>query len=118
MVESSAAPYVRSTVVRSGSVSATAMAPAAPRSIRAPADAASPLASSSRTCTAATPRRLHCGCMATVARLDTLSEIREKVLAGERLDVDDGVALLESDDLTALGELADTARRLRGGTDE
>src|SRR6202012_842591 len=48
----------------------------------------------------------------------TLSEIREKVLAGERLDVDDGVALLESDDLTALGELADTARRLRGGTDE
>src|SRR6476646_10531238 len=56
--------------------------------------------------------------MATAARLDTLAEIREKVLANERLDFDDGVALLETDDLTALGELADTARRLRGGTDE
>src|SRR3954463_9350661 len=56
--------------------------------------------------------------MATAARLDTLAEIREKVLANERLDFDDGVALLESDDLLGLGELADTARRLRGGTDE
>ncbi|MGZ4431400.1 MAG: aminofutalosine synthase MqnE [Gaiellales bacterium] len=56
--------------------------------------------------------------MATAARLDTLEPIREKVLAGERLEFDDGVALLESDDLTGLGELADTARRLRGGTDE
>jgi aminodeoxyfutalosine synthase len=56
--------------------------------------------------------------MATAARLDTLAEIREKVLAGERLGFDDGVTLLESDDLTALGELADTARRLRGGSDE
>src|SRR5919204_3383863 len=49
--------------------------------------------------------------------LDTLAEVREKVEAGERLDFDDGVALLESDDLLALGELADTARRLRGGDD-
>jgi aminodeoxyfutalosine synthase len=56
--------------------------------------------------------------MATLARIDTLAPIREKVLAGERLDFDDGVALLESDDLTALGELADTARQLRGGTDD
>jgi aminodeoxyfutalosine synthase len=56
--------------------------------------------------------------MATAARLDTLDPIRDKVLAGERLDFDDGVALLESDDLTGLGELADIARRMRGGTDE
>src|SRR3954465_6393569 len=56
--------------------------------------------------------------MATAARLDTLAEIREKVLANERLDFDDGVALLETDDLTGLGELADAARRLRGGTDD
>ena len=56
--------------------------------------------------------------MATAARLDTLAEIREKVLANERLDFDDGVTLLETDDLTGLGELADTARRLRGGSDE
>jgi aminodeoxyfutalosine synthase len=56
--------------------------------------------------------------MAVAARLDTLAPIREKVLAGERLDLDDGVTLLESDDLLGLGELADEARRLRGGTDE
>jgi len=49
--------------------------------------------------------------------LDTLEPIREKVEAGERLDFDDGVALLESDDLLGLGELADLARRLRGGDD-
>src|SRR5919205_1302090 len=46
-----------------------------------------------------------------------LELVREKVEAGERLDFDDGVALLESDDLLALGELADSARRLRGGDD-
>jgi len=40
------------------------------------------------------------------------------VEAGERLDFDDGVAILESDDLLELGELADLARRRRGGTDE
>src|SRR4051812_14069473 len=49
---------------------------------------------------------------------DTLAAIREKVQAGDRLDFDDGLALLESDDLLALGELADLARRLRGGADE
>ena len=47
-----------------------------------------------------------------------LEFVREKVEAGERLDFEDGLALLESDDLLALGELADTARRLRGGSDE
>jgi aminodeoxyfutalosine synthase len=40
------------------------------------------------------------------------------VEAGERLDVEDGLAILESDDLLELGELADLARRIRGGTDE
>src|SRR5215207_8475075 len=53
----------------------------------------------------------------TVA-VDTFEPIREKVEAGERLDVEDGLALFESDDLLALGELADRARRLRGGADE
>jgi aminodeoxyfutalosine synthase len=56
--------------------------------------------------------------MAVLARSDTLAPIREKIEAGERLDFEDGVALLESDDLLGLGELADLARRLRGGGDE
>src|SRR5215831_11000836 len=47
----------------------------------------------------------------------SLDAIRAKVEAGERLDLEDGLALLESDDLLAIGELADTARRLRGGDD-
>ena len=50
--------------------------------------------------------------------IDTLQEVREKVEAGERLDFEDGVALFESDDLLGLGELADLARRVRGGGDE
>src|SRR2546422_4330102 len=53
--------------------------------------------------------------MAVADRISTLDPIREKVESGERLDFDDGVTLLESDDLLALGELADLARRLRGG---
>ena len=53
-----------------------------------------------------------------VVELNTLESIREKVETGERLDFEDGLALLESDDLLALGELADSARRRRGGTDE
>src|SRR6185312_16843533 len=56
-----------------------------------------------------------------MAILDTtspLATLREKVEAGERLDLEDGLSILESDDLLTLGELADTARRLRGGTDE
>src|SRR3954453_23250342 len=56
--------------------------------------------------------------MAVLDTLDTLAPIRDKVLAGERLDFEDGVALMETDDLLALGELADLARHLRGGGDE
>jgi aminodeoxyfutalosine synthase len=50
--------------------------------------------------------------------LETLAPIREKIEAGARLDFEDGVTLMESDDLLALGELADLARRVRGGGDE
>jgi aminodeoxyfutalosine synthase len=56
--------------------------------------------------------------LATVAYGSELAPIQEKVLAGERLDFEDGVTLFESEDLLALGELADLARRLRGGGDE
>jgi aminodeoxyfutalosine synthase len=44
--------------------------------------------------------------------------VREKVESGERLDLADGISLFESDDLLALGQLAERARRLRGGGDE
>src|SRR5262252_3874146 len=56
--------------------------------------------------------------MAVLDTLDTLAPIREKVELGERLDVEDGLALMETDDLLGLGELADLARRVRGGGDE
>src|SRR3954465_2231234 len=56
--------------------------------------------------------------LAVLQELETLAPIREKVEAGERLDLEDGLTLMESDDLLALGELADLARRLRGGGDE
>src|SRR5580765_7959246 len=56
--------------------------------------------------------------MAVLDTVDTLAPIRDKVEAGERLDVEDGLALMETDDLLALGELADLARRVRGGGDE
>jgi aminodeoxyfutalosine synthase len=56
--------------------------------------------------------------MAVLDRTSTLDPIREKLEAGERLDLEDGIELLESDDLLGLGELADLARRLRGGDDE
>jgi aminodeoxyfutalosine synthase len=56
--------------------------------------------------------------MALVDRTTMLDPVREKIEAGERLDLDDGLAILESDDLLAIGELADLARRLRGGTDD
>src|SRR5213593_3296205 len=56
--------------------------------------------------------------MAVLDTLDVLAPIREKVEAGERLDFEDGLALMESDDLLALGEVADLARRVRGGGDE
>ena len=42
--------------------------------------------------------------MAVLDRLDTLASIREKVEVGERLDFEDGLTLMESDDLLALGE--------------
>jgi aminodeoxyfutalosine synthase len=50
--------------------------------------------------------------------VDTHEVIRDKVEANERLEFEDGLALMESDDLLALGELADLARRVRGGGDE
>ena len=53
--------------------------------------------------------------MAVLDTTDTLAAIREKVESGERLDFEDGVTLMEGDDLLALGELADLARRVRGG---
>jgi aminodeoxyfutalosine synthase len=56
--------------------------------------------------------------VALLERTDTLDGIRSKVEAGERLDLEDGLALMESDDVLALGDLADRARRLRGGGDE
>src|SRR6476619_4763981 len=56
--------------------------------------------------------------MAVVDRTAMFAPIREKIEAGERLDLEDGLALIESDDLLALGELADLARRARGGNDE
>jgi len=56
--------------------------------------------------------------MVVAERLSTLDSIRARVEANERLSLDDGLALLETDDLLALGELADLARRVRGGTDE
>ena len=56
--------------------------------------------------------------MALLERTDSLAPIRDKVEAGERLNFEDGLQLMESDDLLALGELADRARRLRGGGDE
>src|SRR5213079_2654534 len=55
--------------------------------------------------------------VALLERTDSLAPIRDKVEAGERLDFEDGVTLMESDDLLALGELADLARRVRGGDD-
>jgi aminodeoxyfutalosine synthase len=56
--------------------------------------------------------------MAILDRTSTLEPVRQKLEAGERLDLEDGLRLLESDDLLELGALADLARRLRGGTDE
>jgi aminodeoxyfutalosine synthase len=52
-----------------------------------------------------------------VVEIPTLETIRDKVQVGERLDFEDGLALFETEDLLALGELADLARRVRGGDD-
>ena len=56
--------------------------------------------------------------MALLDRTSTLGPIRDKIEAGERLELEDGLAILESDELLEIGALADLARRLRGGTDE
>jgi aminodeoxyfutalosine synthase len=56
--------------------------------------------------------------MAVLDRVTTFDSIREKVEANQRLDFEDGLILMESDDVLALGELADLARRARGGDDE
>src|SRR5262249_60202373 len=53
--------------------------------------------------------------MALLERTNMLTPIREKIEAGERLDLEDGLTLMESDDILALGELAGRARQLRGG---
>jgi aminodeoxyfutalosine synthase len=55
--------------------------------------------------------------MAVAPPIPTLESIRAKVDANARLDFEDGLALCESDDVLALGELADLARRVRGGDD-
>src|SRR5689334_24199184 len=65
-----------------------------------------------------TARGRHVALRAALDSLDTLASIREKIEAGKRLDFEDGLVLMESDDLLALGELADLARRVRGGGDE
>ena len=44
-----------------------------------------------------------------------LNEISAKVRTGERLTFEDGVALFSTDDLNALGKLADTVRRQKHG---
>src|SRR2546425_12758389 len=45
----------------------------------------------------------------------TLAPIAEKVMDGERLSFDDGLALFATDDLHGLGRLADTVRRRKHG---
>jgi aminodeoxyfutalosine synthase len=45
-----------------------------------------------------------------------LAEIAGRVEAGERLSFEDGIALYATDDLPALGKLADTVRRRRHGS--
>jgi aminodeoxyfutalosine synthase len=56
--------------------------------------------------------------LAVLDTLDVLAPIREKIEVGERLDFEDGLTLMETEDLLALGELADLARRVRGGNDD
>src|SRR5207247_11319816 len=63
-------------------------------------------------------QRHRSGAVVAVVERSVLDEVRRKIDAGERLEFEDGLAILESDDLLLLGELADLARRLRGGTDD
>ena len=44
-----------------------------------------------------------------------LNEISAKVRTGERLTFEDGLALFSTDDLNALGKVADTVRRQKHG---
>lgn len=44
-----------------------------------------------------------------------LAAVAEKVESGERLSLEDGLALFATDDLTALGKLADSVRRRKHG---
>ena len=44
-----------------------------------------------------------------------LTAVAEKVEAGERLSFADGLALFATDDLPALGKLADSVRRRKHG---
>jgi 2-iminoacetate synthase ThiH len=56
--------------------------------------------------------------MAVIDRTESLARIREKVEANEPLGADEREELRSSDDLLALGELAELARCVRGGSDE
>ncbi len=47
--------------------------------------------------------------------MSELSNIKEKVLASERLDREEGIALMTSNDLLVLGELADIVRKRKVG---
>ena len=47
----------------------------------------------------------------SVQARDGLSDVRAKVAQGERLSFEDGLRLFESNDLLALGRLADAVRR-------
>ncbi|WP_018131694.1 aminofutalosine synthase MqnE [Effusibacillus pohliae] len=53
--------------------------------------------------------------MITITRGDTLQDIQEKVLQGERLSFEDGVRLLKSPHLLQIGELADIVRQRKNG---
>lgn len=48
-------------------------------------------------------------------KTDTLSDIREKVEKNERLTFEDGVRLLQSNDLLAIGQMADMVRKRKNG---
>ncbi|MGH7318270.1 MAG: radical SAM protein, partial [Candidatus Rokuibacteriota bacterium] len=49
------------------------------------------------------------------SRDDRLTEVWQKVRAGERLDAADGLACLETDDLLALGRMADFVKQKKSG---
>jgi aminodeoxyfutalosine synthase len=51
-------------------------------------------------------------------RRSGLDSIWEKIEGGERLDFEDGLMLMEADDILELGALADAARVRRGGDDD